>query len=298
MIKKPEKKLPDWIIEKLPRFESAEHIPQRFDDSTHELWRLKLNSADSSVFLKICNNTDSPFWQIMQHLFGLNLRAEIGNFDQLYALIDKATAIEIPQILKAETLAGNKSYILTNQVKGAGLDEADVTLKMVEQFAEHIAALHHMTYCNWGPINKSNCNFQEWPVSLSDTLSKFASGLEFDIPDDLFKQALNSCKDINAESFIPMMPDLRWDQFYQQAGDLFALLDLDAFVLAPRELEFVLLEYILTAEQCSHFVKIYSRHHTLPELTKVRPAYRLLLFFMEVLGEQNIHNWMNKEHLF
>lgn len=293
--------MPDWVVERIPRFKNAELIPQRYDDSTHELWRLETNEPESdasALFLKICNNTSSPFWQIMQHLFGFKLTAEINNFEQLYSLIAKSTSLEIPQISKAETVDDNKAFILTSELKGFAVDKADVTHTMVEQLAEHLAALHQLNYSNWGSMISSNLQNREWPDRLSVTLGKFAGTSEVDIPGEILLQALDSSKSINTESFIPMIMDLRWDQFHQCQGELSALLDLDAFVLAPRELEFVFLEYILTAEQCSHFKKIYSNHHAVPELSNVRPAYRLLLFLMQVLGENNIQAWMNKENHF
>lgn len=304
MIKIPEKKMSAWVVDKLPAFHSAEYVPQRFSDSTHELWRLELSQifeGESSTFLKICQNTESPFWKIQDHLFGLDLPKEIGRFSQLYDSILKLSPLKIPKLLKSESFLEDledKAYLLSSELEGSLVEAADVNVKMIQQLALHIASLHQHQSDEGGNYISPSIKPQEWPNRLKDTLLRFAKSSTLLIPDSILEQALESCIGIDEKSFVPMMPDLRWDQFHQHQGDLYALIDLDAFVLAPRELEFVLLEYILTAEQSLDFINTYSRHHDLPDITHVRLAYRLLLFLMEVLGEQDIQNWMNKEHLF
>ncbi len=95
------------------------------------------------------------------------------------------------------------------------------------------------------------------------------------------------------------MPDLRWDQFLiKNDNPKLALLDLDAFVFAPRELDFILLEFLLDQQQIQCFTEVYSKYHAIPDLEYARPAYRLLLFFMEVLGEQDIDKWMMQQTRF
>jgi hypothetical protein len=301
MIKSPEKKMSAWVIDKLPAFRSAEYVPQRFSDSTHELWRLELSQifeGESSAFLKICQNTESPFWRIQDHLFSLDLPKEIGRFSQLYDSIHKLSSLKIPKLLKSESFLEDRAYILSSELDGSVVEAADVNVKMIQQLALHLASLHQHQSDEGGNYISPSIKPQEWPNRLKDTLLLFAKSSSLLIPDNILEQALGSCIGIDEKSFVPMMPDLRWDQFHQHQGNLYALVDLDAFVLAPRELEFVLLEYILTAEQSLDFINIYSRYHALPDITHVRPAYRLLLFLMEVLSEQNIQNWMNKEHLF
>ena len=91
---------------------------------------------------------------------------------------------------------------------------------------------------------------------------------------------------------------VQYAQFLQHNDELIALVDLDAFVFAPRELDFVILELILSPAQISVFSKVYKKHHVIPEIIQVRPAYRLLLFYMQILGEADLDEWMNKEALF
>jgi hypothetical protein len=118
------------------------------------------------------------------------------------------------------------------------------------------------------------------------------------IPENILSFALEQAKGINVEKFMPIMPDLRWDQFLSQQNKLTALVDLDAIVLGPRELELVLLEYLLDEKQAALFKLYYQRQHSFPDLSKVRDTYRLLLFLMNVLGEKNIATWLQQKVLF
>ncbi len=288
--------LPAWLLNNLPTFNSATHITQRFDDSTHELWLLE--SSASSSFLKICSNTSSPFWQIMQSLFDFDLPQQIGNFAQLYRFIDAATPLQIPTIVTAvsaqqkDNSSYHNAYIVSSLVTGEAVDKPN--LIMVEQLAEHIAGLHQHTFTSWGCFYGSPNN-KQWPETLVHILQDFSA--QQTIPTEYLAEAIDACQHIETAEFVPIMPDLRWDQFLQEDGELTALVDLDAFVSAPRELDFVLLEYLLSAEHYAHFCQCYSTVLTIPDISEVRPAYRLLLFLMQVLGETDIDTWMNADCL-
>ncbi|HSI27937.1 MAG TPA: hypothetical protein VK953_01550, partial [Methylophilus sp.] len=80
---------------------------------------------------------------------------------------------------------------------------------------------------------------------------------------------------------------------YSVNNDL-ALIDLDAFVIAPRALDLVLLEYVLTPAQLAVFKQHYTQTHTWPEHTADTHCYQLLLFLMNVLGETDLAKWMQR----
>ncbi|MEB8434135.1 phosphotransferase [Cocleimonas sp. KMM 6892] len=302
MKQKDNKKIPAALIETLPNeiaAENAEFIPQRFADSTHDLWRLK--STQGNYFLKVCSNTESPFWQIMQQLFGVDLRNDIASFNTLYGHISSLSSLKIPELIQSQSSRQHGSYILTPEVDGLVPDNSKISVGMVEQLAQHLANLHQDRQNNWGSIHQPIYNSGHWKQRLRDTLEKSAHKWGGDKTTDnaYLNAALDACEQLNVNEFVPVMPDLRWDQFLITKNNLeLILLDLDAFVLAPRELDFVLLEYLLDQQQFECFVEVYSRHHTIPELKYARSAYRLLLFYMEVLGEQDIDKWMNLEHRF
>ncbi len=294
------KKIPSWLIEKISKeievenlAENTEYIPQRFEDSTHDLWRLE--SKQGNYFLKVCSNTGSPFWQIMQQLFGVDLLQDIQHFEKLYGHISALSSLQISELIKAESISQQGAYILTPELEGTVPDDLTIHPQMIEQLAQHLGALHKDQHSHWGQIHKPLFNNADWQQRLKETIEKSAQkwGGDQTKYNTYLESALESCRHINCNTFVPQMLDLRWDQFLQADNKLSALIDLDAFVFAPRELDFVLLEYILSPEQLDQFIKLYAQHHLIPDLSKVRPAYRLLLFYMQVLGELDIDAWMN-----
>lgn len=296
---KVQKLIPEWLKGRLPEYEKVDSIPQAFNDSTHQLWRLQGSSLDNkNHILKVCSNNDSPFWQIMHGLFGLDLRNEIANFSDVYELLDKSTGLHIPELIKAETLKNDNAYILTSELKGSAITSVNDQILM--QMANHLAELHSNSNKNWGSLNNPSFNFFDWSSLLQATLIKSDQkwGSAFLQSGEYLKRALEDSALIEPHTFVPMMCDLRWDQFLQKGGEMSALVDLDAFVFAPRELDFVILEYLLSPDQVGVFREAYSKLHVIPDIRKVRLAYRLLLFYMQILGETDLVDWMNKEALF
>jgi len=202
-------------------------------------------------------------------------------------------------LIQAETLDDGNAFILASKLKGQ-IVNAEINDRMIQQLAQHLAELHSNTSNCWGLLNNPSFDQSEWSERIKTTLEKSAKkwGGAFIHSNNYLKQAVESISNSEVSAFVPMMPDLRWDQFLQQDNVISSLVDLDAFVFAPRELDFVILEFILTPDQLEIFSENYSKYHTIPTFEKVRPAYRLLLFYMQILGEADLDDWMNKKVFF
>ena len=272
----------------------AELIPAQFDDSTHQLWHCE--TVDGSMVLKVCDHDDiqhSSFWQGMQQLFGVDLPAQLGDFGQVYQKITELGSLAIPDYIASNSESEDQlspAFILARRVSGAMIDNNAIDDSIVKQLAEHISQLHQSQQTTWGSLFAATVLAKEWPQRLQNTLNYLTETQQ--IPKKLLAEAISLAANIVVENFVPIMVDLRWDQFLQQNGKLSALVDLDAFVYGPIELELVLLEYLLTEQQAKVFTTRYQQTHSLPDLTQVRRPYRLLLFMMNVLGEKDLDAWI------
>jgi len=140
--------------------------------------------------------------------------------------------------------------------------------------------------------------FNTWGTRLSSTIQRLVARLEntITIPPILLQRVLKQTASLNESVFVPIMPDLRWDQFrYTTEVDQITLIDLDAFVIAPPSLELVLLEYILTPSQMTTFKAIYTKTHDWPDYSAYKSCYQLLLFLMQVLGKTDLEKWMRQQ---
>ena len=274
-----------------PFFNSVDRttlINNQFEDSTNQLWLCESEQTPARV-LKVCSWAgvmDSDFWVGMQSLFGLNYPQVMGAYGAVYSRLDGLTGIPIPKLLACESATLDFSGFLYCS-KLPGITVSEVHNNMVVQLANHIAQLHQATHSQFGTLFNPQYSANIWWPKVIDTIQLLAQKQNVSV-DQTLLQTEQACPD----SFVPIMPDLRWDQFLSDSKKLTGLVDLDAFVFGAVELEFVILEYLLTEEQSAMFKSIYQAYQAIPDLTACREIYRVLLFFMNVLGEKSLDAWM------
>ena len=278
----------------LPELIQAIRLPTMYEDSTHQIWQC--DTVDGLMILKVCNTENvkkASFWQGMKHLFDVDLIQSLGKFDFVYQKISKYSSLVIPKFIASdsESSPSSPAFILAQYVSGTMVDMTEIKDGMIEALARHISQCHQKEQSQWGEFQHAKYSANEWGIRLYKTLEELASN--HSIPETIRDEAYQQARTLSVESFVPVMMDLRWDQFLQQKQQLSALVDLDAFVYAPKELELVLLEYLLDEQQANKFKQHYQQEKTIDDLSQVRKAYRLLLFLMNILGEKDIERWMN-----
>ncbi|MCF6225605.1 MAG: hypothetical protein L3J22_04790 [Xanthomonadales bacterium] len=277
----------------LPELIRATTLPAMFSDSTHQLWDCETQSGP--LIVKICkqeNIANSAFWQAMESLFGVDLPAQLGGFANVYIKLSTLSPLTIPEYIAAGSANDTEqAFIATKKVAGILPSAATMNTAVISDLANHMASLHQQSTNLWGQLEQPQFTPEQWPQRLRSSLQILAEQ-HGSIPSKILDEALKSVDFCEAKEFVPIMPDLRWDQFLLLDGKLSALVDLDTFVYAPRELELVLLEYLLDEQQAKTFTQTYQQTHSMPDLSAVRTPYRLLLFLMNVLGEKSLENWM------
>lgn len=271
-------------------------IPNKFEDSTHQLFYCQ--TTDGAMVLKVCNAATiekSAFWRGANHLFAADFPNSLGDIHLTHHFLAKNGTLSVPEFIAA----GAKRFILTRFVTGKDLETEQIAEQSVVALAEHIAKLHQCTYSRWGKLHAPQFSAQQWASRLHETLSFLAEQHDTHIGDALLSEVLTQATNIHETEFVPVMLDLRWDQFRccqsieADTSDL-ALIDLDAFVIAPRALDLILLEYVLTPMQWAQFKQHYTLTHAWPDLAAQKPCYQWLLFLMNVLGERDLAKWMQR----
>ncbi|MDT8310227.1 MAG: hypothetical protein RQ732_02160 [Methylophaga sp.] len=276
---------------KLPTLlKSATPVAAEFDDSSHQIWFCETDVGP--LVLKVADRPVircSAFWQGVNRLFALNFPASLADTVSVQQFLSRHSPLLIPECLSAAN-----GFIVCRQLAGKTIDAEAVNPDIIRLLARHVAALHQQTAVRWGALQKPKFTADLWTSRLRQTLSYLAANHDIAISPVRLGNALKQAADIQANHFVPVMLDLRWDQFLTEDDKLTALVDLDAFVLAPREVELVLLELLLNAPEAAIFAEEYQRIHALPDLSGVRTAYRALLFLMNVLGETDGEAWLAK----
>ncbi|WP_019555841.1 phosphotransferase [Thiomicrorhabdus arctica] len=276
---------------------TAALLPRLFADSTHQVWSCLYgyDSEELNCVLKVCSVEGvrhSPFWQAMQQLFSFDFAHEMGRYGLVYQHVKSMTPLKIPRLIAAGSAnkVNQSGFLLTEFVDGKVIEPNKIGVPHIEQLAHHLAALHQSTQIVFGPLYAPQLSIDLWGDALAKTLKDLsrAQNIDLRIADDIIRQIAS----LEIDAFYPIMPDLRWDQFLVTDDGVLNLIDLDGLVWGPRELELVLIEYLLDPSQLDVFKAVYTRSHVMPDLDSVRDVYRLLLFVMNVLGESDLEKWM------
>ncbi|MDG4811501.1 hypothetical protein P8629_00640 [Hydrogenovibrio sp. 3SP14C1] len=275
-------------------------IPSLYEDSSHHIFLHEAPHGKEIIKALNSQSTNgSDFWQGMERFFGIDLKQQVSSFESLYPLIAQSSPLDIPTLLETLIVPSKGIWaIKTDLLSGQAVQTPQVTSHMVRQLAEHLAKLHQIRSDHFGYIANDPKKQMHWPLYLKQQLNQWLT--DRPVLSSSEKDALISQIDehFQSASFGVIMPDLRWDQFLQLDGRLTALTDLDALVFGPVELDWVLLEFLLTPEQAQVFCVEYARHHPIPAISDVRAVYRMMLFLMNVLGEKNYQAWRDQPRLF
>lgn len=266
-------------------------LPSRFIDSTHQLWRCK--TGDGEMVLKVCNHASvakSRFWLGANHLFAADFPNSLSNIQLTHDFLTNNGALKVPEFVAANT----NRFVLTRFLPGVDLGASEVDNKWIIALARHIAKLHQRTYQQWGSLHAPQFATEDWPKRLHETLKWLAEKSATPIAEALLNEILALAENTQVSKFVPLMLDLRWDQLRILDDGSLALIDLDAFVVAPRALDLLLIEYVLSPAQLALFKREYCKTHAWPDAAAQKPCYQLLLFLMNVLGEADLDAWMKR----
>jgi|TARA_R100001143_G_scaffold58192_3_gene55943 hypothetical protein len=273
----------------------ASRIPVQFSDSSHQLWFCE--TVDGPMVLKRCDHDtiqQSAFWRGMNSLFAINFPVSLGNIAEVYQQISNISSLSVPSLMAAEAA----EFVLTRWLPGNDVHALAVNQHTIKSLAKHLGSVHQQQHSKWGNVQQPQFTAAEWPLRLKSTIELLIQQQKPAIDQAVLQQVFIQAEQLCEKMFVPIMPDLRWDQFLMQQDQLSALVDLDAIVYGPQTLEFVLLEYLLDQQQAELFAVEYLNHQTIPNLTAVRLPYRLLLFLMNVLGETDLNLWLNHPERF
>lgn len=277
-------------LSELPKLISAQAEPSLYSDSTHQLFYLQ--TQQGAKVLKRLNRQalHQPFWANLKALFGLDLAQHLDHQAWWSQELTQLSRLGFPKI---EQLANPSDdldgFVLMSFLSGQRGGADQVRQAHIEQLAQHLKALQQTKFDRWGvwsASSSSSYGLPTWSQSLSEQLEKW---LEITHHQAWWSE-VEQAKNIEVDYAVPTMLDLRWDQFLFDQNGISALVDLDAFVLAPPELSWVILEYLLDEQQAWWLAQAFDQ---VPDLSRVRTPYRLWLFSLNLLGENDLARWMN-----
>ncbi|MEA1990456.1 MAG: hypothetical protein U9N57_14790 [Pseudomonadota bacterium] len=300
------------VLKRYENVSKVKQLPGLFDDSSSDVWEIQgvcFEDASKLIGYVIKSHqvtNPCPFWLGMDILFKRSICSSYQDAKATYTIIDTLTSLKVPQV--SDVLFGQMHCALVlEKIYGESIQTTEVSDALVKQIAKFLAEMHSHPVAKIGAIVTQpevqqglSQDLKNWQQDVLLTIQTLAS-------EDLAQlswviDALKNSSDLTTQRIVPLMMDLRWDQFSQIGGELVGVFDLDAFVFAPIELDFVILEYLLTAQQLTIFKKAYEEEGVndlrVPSIAKVRNVYRVLFFLINALGEDDIEKWMSQPCFF
>lgn len=265
-----------------------------YEDHANDVWQVTTPTRAAVVRIPRPEMGDSrnPFWAGARLLFGLDPR-DLAPIGPLHDHLRDDLGIPAPRILASGT-TDDRPWLVTELLPGSALpDLADTSDSLVTQLGAWLARLHRDASDHWGDLAGHRREpLATFPRRLAGTVEALTG--QFHAGDAAYIAAM---QDILARiaamptpsHAAPVMLDIDPTQFLRVDDCLTGLIDTDAVVLGPPELELIALEPLLDARTAA---ALRAGYGPLPALDVVRPIYRFLALLMEVQGDPPLDEWM------
>lgn len=286
---------PDTIVEQTA-------YPAAYTDHTNEVWRVRTATEDVVVRApRPAAALASPFWWGATALFGID-PTRPARLAALNATLATLAALPIPRVLRTGTIAG-RDCLVVERLPGTRLtDLRALPPAALIELGAAIAQIHRREYRWWGALDsEQDQSLETFHPALAAALRTIVA--RFYPRDAALAGALDTFCDAARQLPPPaaaalVMLDVDATQFLTDGARITALVDTDAYVVAPRALDFIGYEYELDAPSAAAFAAGYRAILPLPALARVRPIYRYLYRLLEVQGPGPLDEWLGWPILF
>jgi len=276
------------------------YIEDNFDsfkligDSTNKVYIFEYQNK--KYILKRCNmneNNTSIFWQYLENVFGYNFHDQINNLEILYKKLSNEF-IPIAKPVFINPLLKDHVYEKING-KDYSPDTFPENTNIHLQLGKFIGNIHKLEYKNYGAIYAQNKDtFENAINNFAETTFK----KHWTNRDDIKKYFNTVFQEKTAfDNFALIMPDISANQFVfsDDMTKINGVVDLDAYIIGPKELELTIIEMCIPNNECAnYFKKGYELFGKLPLLEKHRKIFRFVSFLCDPEYNENIEKFMAK----
>lgn len=277
------------------------YLDPGYSGHANDIWRVRTRDEDVIVRLHRAGEGSGPFWSGCHELFGI-APGQPWELQAINTSLAAVSTIPIPRVLRKGEIEG-RHYVIVERMAGkTPASFQHLPERAISQLGLSLAAFHQRRQPVYGHlVHAPQAPIMAFHGHLATTLRHLVAS--FPMNDPALIAALEpmcaaAARLPEPESGVPVMIDLDPTQYLADAEGLTALVDTEAIALAPRELDFIALEYLLDARTASIFAHAYSTALPLPKLSSVRPVYRYLYRLLEVQGDPSLDEWMAQPHLF
>ena len=270
--------------------------PAAYSDHTNEIWRVRTAREDVVVRVpRPVEELDSAFWWGCRQLFGIDPE-RIDRLVPLNDLLAHLSPIPIPRVLRTGRVGGQDCAVVERLPGERLLDLRALPSAALAELGAAIARIHSRRFTWWGaPDGTTRHPLPDFHARLATTLGDVVA--RYFAHDATIAGALAEFRGAavqlpSPEATALVMVDVDATQFLADGSRITALVDTDAYVVAPRALDLIGYEYELDAASAAAFADGYRAVLPLPDLRQVRPAYRYFYRLLGVQGAVPLNEWL------
>ncbi|ETT88578.1 phosphotransferase [Viridibacillus sp. FSL R5-0477] len=273
-----------------------------YEDHASDVWLVKTDNQEVVVRpSKMKDDPNNEFWWGCKRLFGIDPR-QVYELEHVNNTLSNLTSISIPKVIDKGRIL-TKEFVVVEKLKGQIVESfIGLPSSVLQSFGEGLAKIHQYKENFVGnPSRSYQVSLEEFNQHMKDAL--FDSVSRFHFKEERIKNMLPEINNLINGLPVPeystfVLVDMDPTQFLSDGREITGLVDTEAYVIAPRELDFIALEYVLDEKSVEDFKEGYERVMEIPDLTKYRVPYRYLYRLLAVQGSVDIESWLGHKSLF
>ena len=277
------------------------YLDPGYSGHASDVWLVRTASGSAVARAFRWDEPGGPFWGGCNHLFGID-PSRVFDLEPLNAQLAEISPIPAPRVLRKGVL-GSREWVVVEHMPGRVLETLrGQPAQMLEQLGYALARVHSRRFSDYGsPSGRVRYPLDGFFARLAETLRMLVSRF---FPDDeritgVLEPICRTALALPAPASAALvMVDLDVCQFLSDGQRITAVVDTEGYVVGPRELDLIALEYLLDQAGAAAFARGYCTVMPLPDLRPVRAIYRYLYLLLEVQGQANFDEWMRWPYLF
>jgi aminoglycoside phosphotransferase (APT) family kinase protein len=264
-----------------------------YSGHANDVWRVRTSTETVIVRSFRGEQPEGPFWHGCRRLFGID-PADLFALEPLNALLGELSPIPVPRVLRTGHIAGRRCLVVEHMQGEPLSDLRSRPRELLFGLGQALARIHarHVPYYGQpsGNVRAPLDSFHRHMVTVMRDLAAATGDAALEAALEPVCSAALALPRPASGSLV--MVDLDPTQFLTDGRRITALVDTEAYVVGPRELDFIALEFVLDPPAAVALAAGYRSVAALPELRIVRPIYRFLYRLFEVQGEVELQAWM------
>jgi hypothetical protein len=273
-----------------------------YDDHASDVWHVKTDKREVIVRASGIKNVRcaSAFYKSLYILFGIDPGHVFAMADMNH-ILSGLDAFTYPKILEKHKM--DREYAVVELLQGTILDSFNgLSDDELRKFGHNLAKIHGYKMHYWGnPSGTFMIDMDKMKGHIIRSTREIINEFYSDnskivnyLPD--MERVLHDMEPPEYTSFV--LADMDPTQFLADKGAITGLVDTEAYVIAPRELDFIALEYVTDRRSAELISEGYAVELPVPDLKVVRPVYRYLYRLIEIQDAVDIDDWLSQPILF